>query len=128
MMGGNLEIPGISCDGCSRTLLVDESVRYVLDIRIYAAYDPMEITRADLGKDRAGEIQALVEACKKMTPEELEDQVYKELRFHLCPPCQKRYIRDPLGKEAPGGPGEETSSATGQGGKTGGPGEAGSAE
>lgn len=107
-MAGGLEIPGISCDGCGGTLLVDESVRYVVDIRVYAAYDPMEITQADYEKDHAAEIQRLVEACKGMSAQELEDQVYREFRFHLCPACQKRYLRDPLGRGA-ASPSEETS-------------------
>lgn len=97
-MGGGLEIPGISCDACGKTLLVDESVRYVVDIKVYAAYDPMEITQADYEKDRSEEIRRLVEACKRMSAEELEDQVYRDFIFHLCPGCQKRYLKDPLGK------------------------------
>ena len=96
-MGGGLEIPGISCDRCGRTLLVDESVRYVVDVRVYAAYDTMEITRSDYEKDHREEIREALDACRKMSADELEDQIYREFRFHLCPPCQKRYLRDPLG-------------------------------
>ena len=100
-MPGGLEIPGISCDGCSKTLLIDESVRYVVDIRVYAAYDPMEIMRADYEKDHGEEIARLIEACQKTPAQELEDQVYREFRFHLCPPCQRRYLQDPIGRGAP---------------------------
>ena len=75
---------------------MDESVRYVVDVKVYAAYDPMELTRADLEQDTRPKIQDLIEACKRMSAEELEDQVYKEFRFHLCPPCQREYIREPL--------------------------------
>ena len=88
--------PGLVCDGCQKSLLVDESVRYVVDVKVYAAYDPMELTRADLKEDPRPKIEELIEACKNMSAEELEDQVYKEFRFHLCPACQKEYIREPL--------------------------------
>ena len=97
------QIPGISCDGCQKSLLVDESVRYVVEVRVYAAYDPLEITRADLAADRREELEQILEACRTRSAEELEDQVYKEFRFHLCPPCQKKYIRDPLRIQAAGG-------------------------
>ncbi|MCZ6692062.1 MAG: hypothetical protein O7H41_20955 [Planctomycetota bacterium] len=95
-MSGDLEITGISCDACSKSLLVEESVRYVVDIRVYAAYDPLEITQQDYREDRREEIRQLLEACEKMSAEELEDQVYRSFRFHLCPGCQRRYLRGPL--------------------------------
>jgi hypothetical protein len=31
-----------------------------------------------------------------MDPQEVEDSVYKELRFDLCMACQRRYIKAPL--------------------------------
>ena len=89
---------GIACDACNKSLLVEEAVRYVVDIRVYAAYDPMEITRKDLAEDHDAAFDRILEACNRMSPEELEDQVYKAFRFHLCPGCQKKYLRDPLGE------------------------------
>lgn len=96
MSDGELTFPGLGCDGCQKSLLVDESVRYVVEVRVYAAYDPMELTRDDLREDPRAKIADLIEACKRLSAEELEDQVYKEFRFHLCPSCQKEYIREPL--------------------------------
>ena len=39
---------------------------------------------------------------KPMSPDEqeLEDQVYKNFRFDLCPECHKKFLKDPLGREA----------------------------
>ena len=85
-----------SCAMCGKPLLLDEDVRYVVDIRVYAAYDAMDLTAEDLKKDRREEIKRLIEQMKDMDPQELEDQVHKEFRFHLCPACQRQYLRDPL--------------------------------
>jgi hypothetical protein len=86
----------IYCDRCGKSLLVDELCRYVVRIEVFAAYDPMEITGADLKKDFDAEFQRLLEILEGMSPEELEDQVYKYFKFDLCMRCQKEYIRDPL--------------------------------
>jgi hypothetical protein len=88
---------GLVCDACGAALLLDSDVRYVVKIRGYAAYDPMEITREDLMKDFGGEMHALLETMKGRDPQELEDEVHKEFDLDLCPACWKRYIRDPLG-------------------------------
>ena len=96
MSDDGLHIPGISCDICQKSLLVEESVRYVVEIRVWAAYDPLEITRSDLRENHRAKIADLIEACRGVPEEDLESQVYRDFRFHLCPPCQRRYIRDPL--------------------------------
>jgi len=87
---------GFVCDLCGKTLLVDEDVRYVVDIRVYAAYDPLELTAADLKKDHLAEMRRILEATKDRDPQEMEDEVFKQFIFHLCPGCQKQYLRDPL--------------------------------
>ena len=35
-----------------------------------------------------------------MDEQELEDQVYKSFRFDLCPECHKKFLKDPLNREA----------------------------
>jgi len=87
---------GITCDGCGDGLLIDAEVRYVVKIEVFAAYDPLEITRADLAKDQRAEMARLLAALEKMDPREAEDQVYRKLQFDLCPRCQQRYLKDPL--------------------------------
>ena len=89
---------GISCDICDKSLLIDEDVRYVADIRVYAAYDPLELTQADLARDRTREIQRLIEQIEAMSEERLQDGVYRRFTFDLCPACQRKYLQDPLGK------------------------------
>ena len=90
----------LTCDLCGKTLLLDEDVRYVVNIEVFAAYDPMELTEEDLNKDFRKELRELVKRMENMDPEEAQDSVYRKFRFELCPACQKKYIRDPLRREA----------------------------
>ncbi len=87
---------GISCDSCGAGLLIEEDVRYLVKIEVFAAYDPMEISRDDLARDTRKEMNRLLEKMKHMDPQELEDQVYTNFQYDLCPQCQRAYIRDPL--------------------------------
>ena len=87
---------GISCDRCGKGLLIDEEVRYQVHIVVQAAYDPMEITREDLEKSGHFDWKTLMESLSQLTEEEAQDQIHRELRFDLCPPCQKLYLTTPL--------------------------------
>ena len=89
-----------SCDLCGKELLVEEDLRYVAKIEVYAAYDPLEITEEDLEEDHMEEISELIKQMDGMEEQEIEDQVYKSFRFDLCPECHKKFLKDPLGREA----------------------------
>jgi hypothetical protein len=87
----------LACDRCGRSLLAFEDVRYKLEIKVYAAYDTLELTpRELLETDHEAEIERLIEVASKRDPEELESEVYKEFSFDLCLRCQKEYLKSPL--------------------------------
>src|SRR5436190_17239 len=87
----------LACDRCDRSLLADEDVRYKLEMKIYAAYDPLEIGRRELEEqDTDAEIQRLIAAAEKRDAEELEAEVYKAFSFDLCMRCQRELVKDPL--------------------------------
>ncbi|MGA1534336.1 MAG: hypothetical protein ACO4CW_01655 [Planctomycetota bacterium] len=92
---------GLSCDRCDETLLIDSSVRYELRIVVQAAYDPMEITSADLEGARPSDWEELLAELESLSEEEAQDQVYREFRLDLCPTCQREFLRDPLGNGRP---------------------------
>jgi hypothetical protein len=87
---------GIACDMCGGALLVNSDVRYEVTIEVKAAYDPLELTRKDLERDFQAEMRRLLEQMHGMTPEEAQNQVYRVLKFDLCPPCQKVYLERPM--------------------------------
>ena len=93
---------GITCDLCGKSLLVDEDVRYVADVVVYAAYDPMELTSSDLERDITAEIRRTLDAMKGRDATELEEEVAAVRRLDLCPQCRKRFLRENL-KAADGG-------------------------
>jgi hypothetical protein len=84
------------CDICGKALLVDEDVRYQARIQVFAAYDPLELTEADLARDHQAEMRALLDQLAAMDPQDVEDSVYKDMHFDLCMACQREYIRRPL--------------------------------
>jgi hypothetical protein len=86
----------LTCDLCGKALLVEEGVRYEARIQVYAAYDPLELTAADLAQDTRERLRRVLEQLRRMDPQEAEDSVYREFLFDLCPACQRRYLRSPL--------------------------------
>lgn len=83
------------CDLCGRSLR-EKEVIYELNIEVHAIYQPLQIDLVDMLKDRMDEIRRLIEELKDKDPQELQDQVYKAFKFHLCPPCQQKYIKNPF--------------------------------
>ncbi|MBI4577163.1 MAG: hypothetical protein HY722_12955 [Planctomycetes bacterium] len=87
---------GLTCDRCGKSLLAEEDVRYVVEIRVWAAYDPLELTREDLARDLGAELRRTLGRLEGVTALAAEDQVARLFRFDLCPPCQRHYLERPL--------------------------------
>ena len=52
-----------------------------------------------------------IKSLENLSAEEAQDQVYREIRFDLCPPCQKIYLTNPI----PGTDVSGSSNASGSG-------------
>ena len=88
-----------TCDRCGADLLAAE-VRYVAEMKVWAAYDVIEIgSRRKLEKrDLHNEyIETLMDAARQ-TRQEAEDSVYWLRKFDLCDRCRKELQADPLGR------------------------------
>ncbi len=92
---------GITCDMCGNELLIDDDIRYLAEIQVYAAYDPMEISASDLRQNFRKKISELIEKLKSSSAEAAENSVYKAFSFDLCCRCQKQYLKNPLQSETP---------------------------
>lgn len=86
-----------TCDQCGKELRADGDARYVVKIEAHAAFNPAELTEADLDVDNMATLSELLQ--------DLEDgetslpPVNQEFRYDLCPDCHRKFVRDPLGKE-----------------------------
>src|SRR5262245_21729341 len=89
----------ISCDLCGKQIVPLDNLRYVVKIEVFAAHDPAEITEADLDQDHLEAVCQLLREADLADPNEVAP-AYKNIRFDLCPDCHKKFLRDPLGKEA----------------------------
>ena len=78
---------GIVCDRCGEGLLIHENVRYVLNLEMFAAYDPMEITANDLDRDlekEIGETLRTIEEIPEASPPSKRDPRESWLSGRIC--------------------------------------------
>ena len=89
----------VICDGCGKELRPGED-HHVVKIEVFAAHDPAALTEADLDEDHMEAVGELLRQLEEADgPIELEPPS-RHLRYDLCGDCRKRYLRDPLGREA----------------------------
>lgn len=88
-----------TCDLCGKKMRAGDDRRYVVKMEVYPAHDPEEITDDDLDQDHMDAISEMLEDADDASLEE-PAPTYKKLQYDLCPDCQKRFLHDPLGKEA----------------------------
>ena len=87
-----------NCDRCGADLL-GADVHYVAELKIWAAYDVMELgTRRSLEKRdlHAEYVDALIDAAQ-LSEQEAADSVYWQHKFDLCAKCRREIQDDPLG-------------------------------
>jgi hypothetical protein len=89
-----------SCDLCKRLIDTDQDVRYVVKMEVYAALDPA-LDDTDDDRDGLQEVQDMLQRMEETGTEGVEeDEVYQQLRFDLCPECRKKFLKQPLGRQA----------------------------
>ncbi|MCS6852110.1 MAG: hypothetical protein NZ700_13185 [Gemmataceae bacterium] len=90
-----------TCDLCGKELTPGSECRYVVKLEVFAADDPAEITEDDLDDDHMEALSQLLrdEEANLVDPDAVSPS-YKTFRYDLCPECHKKFVRDPLGKEA----------------------------
>ncbi len=88
-----------TCDCCKRVIDLDEEVRFVVRMEVFAAADAGE-TDADDERDYLEEIEEMLSLAED-SDESLNDDVYQQVRFDLCSDCRQKFVRDPLGRTTP---------------------------
>ena len=89
----------ITCDICGRSLPAGDD-RYVLKIEVFASHDPAELTEADLDADHMDEVSQLLSDLEVESEAEALAPTTQQFKYDLCSECRKRYVRDPLSKDA----------------------------
>ena len=84
------------CARCHAVLTPGRGDFYVVRIEAVADPSPPAFTEADLALDHGAEIERLIEQMRDLSERELVDQVYRRLILHLCGPCYRRWIEDPV--------------------------------
>jgi hypothetical protein len=86
-----------SCDLCSCAL---DGRRYVVRLEAYPAFDPDELEEADFDVDHLHEVASALAELPDDALLEVADEAAQVFRFDLCPTCYRKFLRDPLGREA----------------------------
>lgn len=84
-----------SCDLCGCQL---NDRRFVVKLEVFPAFDPDQLSQGDLDADHLDQVAQQIAAANE--DPDLDDCETKALRFDLCPRCQQKFLRDPLGREA----------------------------
>ena len=87
-----------SCDLCGGQL--DEQ-RFVVQLEAYPAFDPDQLSPADLDSDHLQQVAHQLDSAEH-GDDGIDDDCCetKRFRFDLCPRCHRKFVRDPLGREA----------------------------
>lgn len=90
----------VTCDLCGKEIRPGEEQRYVVKIEVFAANDTGQLTEEDLDEDHMEEISQLLAAEESGLVPGPEESATAFRRYDLCPSCRKRFLKDPLGREA----------------------------
>ena len=90
-----------SCDICSKDLTPNGTPRYVVNMEAFAATEAAQLTDEDMDADHIDEMAQLLNAIElgEEDPPELPP-ANKKLRFDMCPVCYRKFLKDPLGRDA----------------------------
>ncbi len=82
-----------SCDLCGRVI---HEERFVAKIEVAAAFDPDELTEADLDIDHLEEVAAQIESLESTGEFVLEETGPRFFEYDLCRSCCQQYLKSPI--------------------------------
>lgn len=83
------------CDICGVKMAANDAKRYIVKIEAFAAAGPIEVTQEDIEKDHGEEIRRLIDVLSHQSQDQVEDSVYRALRYDLCSTCHGRFLAQP---------------------------------
>lgn len=86
-----------TCDSCGRSI---DHERYVARVEVAPAFDPEDLTEEDLDDDHLEQVAESLSELESTGDFVLDECEPRKFRFDLCPHCWKKYLADPLGRDA----------------------------
>jgi hypothetical protein len=96
-MSTNPDPAPLACARCGAGLRPGAGNFYQVTIEAVADPAPPNPSAEELASDLRPQIEALLAQLAGLSEEEALAQVYRRLRFHLCGPCYRRWIENPVG-------------------------------
>ena len=88
-----------SCDRCKRQLDSQDEFRYVVRMEVRACLDLGPGVEDEADRDHLMELHEILECAEDAESDFVDDDIYQQQRFDLCPECYRKFMRNPMGKE-----------------------------
>src|SRR6056297_2039481 len=89
-----------TCDRCQRQIDTTEQTRCIVHIEIETAADEPD-AMIDEDVDHLSELHELLESLEEESDHRLQADLTHRGHYDLCPECHRRFLRNPLGRDAP---------------------------
>ena len=89
-----------SCDRCKRAINPHDQLRYVVRIETRAALDFENATDDEADRDHLLEVADALDCADDDDCDFIGEDIYQQQRFDLCPECYRKFIRNPVGRDA----------------------------
>jgi hypothetical protein len=89
-----------SCDRCKRVLDSQNDLRYVVRLEVQAVMDPLNDCESDDDRDHLMEIEEILERVDDEQCDSIGEEIYQKRRYDLCSECYRKFVQNPLGREA----------------------------
>lgn len=87
-----------SCDRCKRILNPNEEMRYAIRMDVRAVIDVTDEC-VDEERDHLLEVHELLEIAEDLDCDDSTEDIYRQMRFDLCPDCFRQFVKSPVGKD-----------------------------
>jgi hypothetical protein len=88
-----------SCDRCRKTIDPQDEVRYIVNLEVHAAIEPVDLDEDEDDRDYLEEIQEILEKLEDVADEPIRRHGSSQRTFDLCPACYRKFIQNPVGSD-----------------------------
>jgi hypothetical protein len=88
-----------TCDRCKRVIDPEHELRYVVRMEVEAIMDPIHEDEPTDDRDHLMEIDEILGRAELDDCDGLDDEVFQQRRYDLCPQCYRKFNGNPIGRE-----------------------------